>query len=206
MRGLNIQQPARPLRNLLDWPEPSHPFITARQEPFVGSDKLYSASLQRRDILPGCRMLPHFPIHGRRNQHFRRRIQCERDARQCVIREPIGHLREHIGRGWSDQQKLRLVGQLNVSRLPAFLLVIKIRHHWMPGQRFENEWCDKLKGIGSHDNPHIPAGLRQQARQISGLVSCDGTSDTKNYLSSSLHILSVNDGLCAAPHCQANIF
>jgi len=72
-------------------------------------------------------MLPHFSVHGRREQN--RRTRGERDGRKRVTGQTVRQLGDDVrGRG-RNEEKVRAVGEIDVTGSPVFFLIVEARRH-----------------------------------------------------------------------------
>ena len=63
------------------------------------------------------------------------------------------------------RSKSAFVRQFDVRWLPAFLFIIKVRHHRMTRHCLEGQRSDETQRIGGHDDVDIESILGQQARR-----------------------------------------
>ena len=78
-------------------------------------------------------MQPHLAVHRRRDENPRFRVQGQRDASQGVIRQTMRQLGQHIGRCRRNQQQVRLVGELDMRRLPFVIPIEQVRQDRISG-------------------------------------------------------------------------
>ena len=69
-------------------------------------------------------MLPHLPVHGRRNQQGA--IACETEGRKQIICKAIRKLGNEVGSGRSYEDHFRVAGKLDVSHAIAKMGIPRI--------------------------------------------------------------------------------
>ena len=82
-------------------------------------------------------MLPHFSIHGWRDQNGRAR--GERDRGERMTSQTVRKLGDDVrGRG-RDEQEVRAICEINVAGSPIFFLIVERGGHWIFGKRLKRE-------------------------------------------------------------------
>ena len=92
-------------------------------------------------------MLPHFSVHGRREQN--RRARRQRDGGQRMTRQAVRQFGDDVRRGRRDQEKIRAVGQLDVARPPVFLFVEEAGRDRIFGKRLQRQRRDELGRVAA---------------------------------------------------------
>ena len=120
-------------------------------------------------------MLEHAGVH--RGSDEERATRRERGHREEVVGEPVRELREDVRGGGRDDEEVRSVGEADVQDVR--LLAPEIRGGGPPREGLERERRDEAGRGGRQDRVHARAGLRQQARELGGLVRGDGAADAE---------------------------
>src|SRR5262245_37654533 len=147
-------------RDLVYLPQPAESFVPAREHSFFRSDEFYSASFEFFHVLLRRGMRPHFSIHCRRDQN--RRAGGERYGRERMTCQTVREFSDHVCRCRRDQQQVRAVGKLNVTRSPALFFVEETRHHWIFRQRLQCERRNKFGGVMCHHHENFVTLFDQQ--------------------------------------------
>ena len=167
---VTVRQFQRAIGDFFHRPKPPDPLVAAGKQPLLRPDEFHPAAGEGGHVLPGGRVQPHFAVHGGRNQNPGLGIERQGHAGEGVVGQAEREFRDAVRGGGRDEQQVRLVGQLDVGRFPALLLVIKIRHDSMARERFEGEGSHKAQGIGGHHHPYAKTVFDQLTGQIQGLV------------------------------------
>jgi hypothetical protein len=139
---------------------------------------LRAVAAQRFDVLQRGGMLPHLAIHGRGDQN--RGAGGERDGREGIVGEAVGHGGEDVRGGGGDEEQIGLVGELDVAGLPAFFFGKEIGDDRILAQRAQGERRDEFeRGFRQHTR-HAMAGLGELAGEVRRLVGRDGTGDAED--------------------------
>src|SRR5205085_4535621 len=123
-------------------------------------------------------MFPHLSVHGRRDQNLR--ASGERDRGERMSGESVREFRNYVRRCRSDQQKVRAIREIDVSRPPAFFLVEETGGHRIFRKRLKRERRDELSRVASHHDKNVVALFNKEARQLGGFVGGDGTGHTED--------------------------
>ena len=123
-------------------------------------------------------MHPHLAIHRRCDE--KRGLGCQSDRCERIIRDAACEFGYRVRSGWSDQKKIRRVGQGNVAGMPGFLFVENSCCDRIARQCLESERRDKLGGMFCHHHIDIAPSLREAACELGGLVAGDGAADTED--------------------------
>ena len=124
-------------RDLVYFPQPAESFVSARQHSFFRPDEFYAARFEFFYVLLRCWMRPHFSVNRRRNQN--RCAGGERDGRERMTGEAVRELGDYVRSCRRDQQQVRVVRKINVSRSPAFFFVEEACRHWIFRKRLKCE-------------------------------------------------------------------
>jgi len=126
-----------PERDVIYVPKPAKAFITAREHSFVRPNKFDTPRFEFFDVFLRGVMLPHFSIHGRRDQNGRAR--GERDRRQRMTRQTVCKFGDDVRGGWRDQDQVCAIREINVARPPVFFLIVEGGRHRIFGKRLQRE-------------------------------------------------------------------
>src|SRR5437867_7103708 len=113
-------------------------------------------------------MLPHFPIHGWREQN--RSARCESDGGKRMMSQSVREFGDDVRCCWRDQQQVRAIGELDVSGSPAFLFIEEAGGHRILRKRLQSERRNKFSRVLCHHDKNFVALFDQQTRELSRLV------------------------------------
>ena len=153
----------------------------AGHAPRHGMDRILhldTARFQYRDVLLRGGMLPHFSVHGWREQNWRARGQC--DGGERVTRQPVCEFRDRVRRRGRDEKKVRAIGKSDVARPPVFFLVEETRRDWILRERLQRERRDEFNRVARHHDKNVMTLFHEQARQFRGFVGCDRTGHAEH--------------------------
>ena len=132
-------------------------------------------------------MLPHFSIHGRRDQN--RRARGERDRGERMTGETVREFGDHVrGRG-RDQQKIRAIGELDVTRPPVFFFVVETGRDRILRERLQRQRRDELRRVLRHDDENFVPLFHEQAGELRRFVGGDRTGHAEHDDTFSLSIV-----------------
>lgn len=97
-------------------PKAADSFVTTGQKTLGRAYEVDAAGDQSRGVLAGCRVKPHFPIHGRGKHDWCTR--GEGDRSQCVVRNATGELGDDVRCGRSDQQEVGGIRKGDMAWMP----------------------------------------------------------------------------------------
>ena len=161
--------------DVIDGPQAAGTFVTAREKAFIGSDENSATFTKCCGVVSGCGMRPHFSVH--RWCDDKRCARGESDACECVFGQAASKPCQCSRGGRGNQQQIRAVGQGDVTRAPIFLFGKKICCDRIFAECLQRERADEfLSGCG-HDGKDVVSTFYEQAGQISGFVSGDGSGD-----------------------------
>ena len=92
--------------------EASLPDPAAGEVPLARLDEAGAARGERLQVPPHGVVLEHVRVHRRGDQH--RRLRCQVQRREEVVRDPVGKLADDVRGAWRDQQQADLVGNRDV--------------------------------------------------------------------------------------------
>ena len=92
----------------------------------------------------------------------------------------VGEEGEGVCGGGGDEEKIRSIGEFDVSGFPGMFFVLKGDKDRIPGESLESEGCDELTSGFCHDRMHVVLSFDELRCEISGFVSSDGSSDAKD--------------------------
>jgi len=127
--------PLNSRQNFLHRRQATDPFIATRKAALRGLDEMTAILPELADIALSGRVEPHFPIHRRGDQHAGGAGKREINSRQGIWSQPIGKMAQNIGAGRSDEEKIRMVRQINVPRFPGLFLVLQRDQYRMARKR-----------------------------------------------------------------------
>jgi hypothetical protein len=109
-------------------------------------------------------MLPHFSIHGGREQNRRARGQC--DGCERMIGQAMREFRDDVRCGRRDEKQVRAIRQLDVVRPPVFFFVKEAGRHWLLGKRLHREGRNEFRRVLCHDDKNFVALFDEQTREL----------------------------------------
>src|SRR5271157_2594102 len=131
------------------------------------------------DIRNGCGVEPHFAVHrwGKEQRCF----GGERDGCQGVVGKTVSELRNNIRSSGCNQKEIGVIGEFDMSGMPARLFVKDAGSDRIARQGLQRQWSNKLDRTRGHHHVHGAILLRQFARYIGSLVrrnrSCHAEDD-----------------------------
>ena len=150
--------------------------LEAGRHPAVrGPDHDGASRAERREVRLDGGMLEHAGVH--RGSDEERAPRRERGHREEVVGEPVRELREDVGGGGRDDEKVRSLGEADVQDVR--LLAPEVRERGTAREGLERERRDEARRGRRQDRVHARAGLRQPAREIRGLVRGDRAADAE---------------------------
>ena len=156
--------------------------IRARQAPGGRADEAHAALAQNGDVFLRGGVEPHLRVHRRSDEDRARRGQ--HDARQHVVGDSRANLRESVGRGRNDHDRIGLSGKPHVGDVGCVLADVGVDP--APGQRLPRDGADKVKGgAGGDDGDAVPRLLEQTnggARLVRRDAAGDADDDRKKAL------------------------
>src|SRR5690348_12152718 len=117
------QKKFRAERDVVYFPKPAESLVTARKHTFFRPDKFNATGLQFFDVLLCGVMLPHFSVHGWRDQNGRARSEGDRGER--MTSQPVREFGDNVCRGGRDQEQVRAIRQINVTGPPVLLFIVE---------------------------------------------------------------------------------
>src|ERR1700758_3330098 len=88
-------------RDVVYFPKPAESFVTAREHSFFRAKEFDAARFQFFDVLLRGLMLPHFSIHGWRDQN--RRTRGQRDRCKRMTSQTVREFGDDVCGCWRDQ-------------------------------------------------------------------------------------------------------
>jgi len=161
----------RAFDDLINAPQTSETFIPAREQARFGADEFDAARLEQRDVVLRRRVLPHLSIHRRRDEQ--RRQCCECDLANRIAREADCEFRDNICGRRRDEEEIRAICEVDVSRIPVSRAFEYVDDDWISRERLEGEGSDELLRTMGHHDVNFRAGLHQFAHEIGRLVRGD---------------------------------
>jgi hypothetical protein len=143
--------------------------------PGLRTDEVDPARAQQGEIGLGRRVAPHVDVHGGREEH--RGPGRQKDRRNQVVGETMGHLRHQVRRGRSDDDELGPIGETDVVDLALLTGVEEIAAHDPARQALENQGRDESLGLRGQGTAHFVAGLPKRAQELGRLVGGDASRD-----------------------------
>ena len=145
------RRPAEPFEHTLDDDgrvgQPALSRVAAGQPPALGRDDLDAAALERGQVVPHRRVLPHLGVHGGAHDHGRPGGQ-QRGAQE-VVGEPGGVAGDGVGGGGHDEDEVGALAELRVRN--GRRLVPQRALDRLGGQRREGDVTDEPRGVlGQH--------------------------------------------------------
>ncbi len=195
--GKPAERPFRAPQRSLDCPQNFRRLGEASHAPLAVRGKLAGARgddrrpplTQPLDVRPRGGVLPHVRVHRRREDE--RGVYGEGGARQQVVGETGGELRERVGRRWRNGEDLRTRGEREVrdrgvprhvlarirtSRRVALELFDQDRS---PGDPLEGGAADELEARGGLHDAHAVARLDREPGELDRLVRGDAAADAE---------------------------
>src|ERR1700730_1556552 len=160
-------------------PETSDSFVAAGEHPLFRTNKIGAALSQDLDIRNGCGVEPHFAVH--RGGKEQRCFGGERDSCQSVVGKTVSELRNNVRGSGCNQKEIGVIGEFDMSGMPARLFVKDAGSYWIARQGLQRQWSNKLDRTRGHHHAHGAILLRQFAGYIGSLVgrnrSCHSEDD-----------------------------
>ena len=122
-------------------------------------------------------MRQHLTIHRWRDHDGRSRGEMDRS--QQIRRESMSELSDTVRAGWSDQQEVRSVSQIDMARLPTLALLPNIGGDWITRKCLQGTWLNKAAGTRRHNRKHIRTCLAQATGDVRRLKCSDRSSNSK---------------------------
>src|SRR5271169_6053904 len=120
-------------------------------------------------------MLEHAGVHrGRDEQRAPRR---EGRHGEQVVGEPVRQLREDVGRRGGDEEEVRPSREADVQDVRVRAPEVRVRRAAREG--LERQGRDEPARGRRQDRVHVRARLREEARELGGLVRGDGAADAE---------------------------
>lgn len=171
-------------------PEPPESFVAAGENSFFGADESDAAGFEFCDVFLRGGMMPHFPVHGGRDDE--RRGRSEHDFGKRAVSETVREFGDNVGGGGRDEDEIGVVGELDVLRSPAFALVEDAGENGILGKRLERERRDELLRAVGHDDENFVSAFAKLADEIGGFIRGDGTGDADDDTFGILHFKNSN--------------
>ncbi len=134
---------------------------------------------QPQQIILRHRIFIHPRVHGGRGDFGT--VTGQNSGCQHVVRQAVGQLGQHIGRGGGNNDKVGLVRQGDMFRLMLKITVKSIDRDLVPSQGFKGQGRDELRGIARHEHMDIGMLLDQCGGKICRLIGRDAAADAKQY-------------------------
>ena len=138
-----------------------------RQRALLRFDDDGSACAQSSDMLHDGGMVPHVPVHGRREDH--RTVGREEHGGEEVVCESEGGFGQAIGGGRRNDDGLRLFREREVKHL--LVRFKEVGRHMRAGQDFKCQRGDEPAGSGRHHHVDRRGFAPEQAQQTHGFIS-----------------------------------
>src|SRR5205085_11521546 len=100
-------------------------------------DEFDTARLEFFNVLLSGVMLPHFSIHGWRDQN--RRARGERNRRERMTGQTMRELCDDVCGGRRDQEQVCAIRESDVTGTPALFFVVEGGRHRIFGKRLQRE-------------------------------------------------------------------
>ncbi len=138
-------------------------------------DELVAERAQRLDVPLRGGMGPHPGVHGRRQDQ--RGASGAGDRGHRVVDQAGRQLRQHVGGGRRDDDRIGPFSQLDVLDLLLRVELHDIGHHRAVGERSERERGDEAGRRGCHRHVHDRPGLDEPPHDEHRLVGRDAAGD-----------------------------
>ena len=152
----------------------------AAGQPAAGRlNQLPAVPPQEGQVVLGHRVLIHAGVHGGGRQLGA--VAGQDGGGEHIVRQPVGQLGQHIGRGGGHQHRVRLVGQGDVLHLERIVPVEGVHAHAVAGQGLKGVGADELGGVPGHQHMDIGAPLHQGGGQAGGFIAGDAAGDGQQH-------------------------
>lgn len=120
-------------------------------------------------------MGPHFAVHGWCNEDGG--AGGEGYGGERVAGKAAGEGGEEVGAGGGNKKKIGVIGELNMTGLPAVFFVEEVFDDRVAGEGLEGEWGDELFTATGKNACDLVTSLGELAGQVRCAVGSDGAGD-----------------------------
>lgn len=126
-----------------------------------GADECAAVGDELGDVAARGRVVPHFAVHGGCDDDTGAAGEGEIDGGKGIGREAVREIPDGIRAGWGDEEKVGMVGKLDVAGFPGLFLVFEGNEDGLAGEGLEGEGSDELGGGAGHHDVDFMAELAE---------------------------------------------
>ena len=150
--------------------------LAATEPAFLGIDHVDAVVAKLRHIALNGRLVPHFAVHRRSQQHRLREGEVQR--RKQIVGQAVGRLGHEMGRRRCDDQQIAAFRQLDVSAERILGVGEHVLRNRTPGQRGKRRRADELLRRRGHDDGDFGPFLNEATDQHRRFVGGDASGHT----------------------------